>query len=128
IGLAYSPVIGRWVTHSFGVQNEDAAIITSLGVFWGVFELCSIVAAFVVFPGLINDVVPKPVLGRFYGMFRIVSLGAGMLFQWFFMGKVETYYVPIFLTIGAIYGLSFALMCFNVREPKPAEPLDPEDA
>jgi MFS family permease len=127
VGLAYSPVIGRWLAHSFGAHSEDAAIVASLGVFWGVFELCSIVAAFVVFPGLINDVVPRPVLGRFYGLFRIVSLGAGMVFNWFFMGKVEQYFVPIFLTIGALYGLSFALMCLKVREPQLPPASDAKD-
>ena len=116
VGLAYSPPIGRWLMHAVGAHSENAAIVASFGVFWGIFELCSIIAANVVFPGLINDVVPRPVLGRFFGMFRIVSLGAGMVFQWFLLGQVETYFVPIFLTIGSLYGLSFMLMCFNVRE------------
>ena len=119
VGLAYSPPIGRWLMHTVGAHSENASIVASFGVFWGIFELCSIIAANVVFPGLINDVVPRPVLGRFFGMFRIVSLGAGMVFQWFLLGQVETYFVPIFLTIGALYGLSFMLMCFNVRESAP---------
>ena len=127
-GLAYSPVIGRWLAHALGAQSENAAVVASFGVFWAIFELCSTVVASVVLPGLINDVVPRPVLGRFFGMFRVVSLGAGMLFQWFLMGKVETYYVPIFLGIGALYAVSFTLMCFTVKEsvapapePNPAE-------
>src|SRR5439155_10868107 len=103
VGLAYSPAIGRWVIHTTGSQSRDAAVIASFGVFWGVFELGSIVAAFVAFPGLINYVVPRPVLGRFFGMFRILSLGAGMIFNFFLMGKVESYYVPVFLSFGALY-------------------------
>jgi len=116
LGLAYSPAIGTWAARIVGTHNTDACIIASFGVFWGIFELCTIVTAFVVFPGLIADVVPKEVLGRFYGMFRSVSLGAGILFFFFLMGKIKTHYVPFFIAIGAIYAVSFIVMGFNVKE------------
>jgi MFS family permease len=116
LGLAYSPAIGTWIAGVIGSQNTDQCIIASFGIFWGIFELCTIVTAFVVFPGLIADVVPRELLGRFYGMFRSVSLGAGILFFFFLMGKIKTHYVPFFIAIGAIYTASFILMAFKVKE------------
>jgi hypothetical protein len=52
-----------------------------LGLSWTVFEFATI-AANAVFGGLINDVVPREVIGRFFGMFRAVSLIAGMFFNY----------------------------------------------
>jgi MFS family permease len=116
LGLAYSPAIGAWIARVVGSTNTDQWIIRSFGVFWGVFEVCTIVTAYVVLPGLIADVVPKEMLGRFYGMFRSVSLGAGILFFFFLMGKIKTHYVPFFIAIGAIYTASFILMALKVKE------------
>ena len=122
LGLAFSPAIGTWMARVIGSQNTDQCIITSFGVFWGIFEICTIVTAMVVFPGLIADVVPKPLFGRFFGMFRSVSLGAGILFFFFLGGTVKAHYVPFFIAIGAIYAVSFILMGFNVREGEYAPP------
>jgi MFS family permease len=122
LGLAFSPAIGTWIARVIGAQNADTCIITSFGVFWGIFEICTIVTAFVVFPGLIADVVPKPLLGRFFGMFRSVSLGAGILFFFFLMGKIKAHYVPFFIAIGAIYAVSFIVMGFKVKEGEYSTP------
>jgi hypothetical protein len=75
---------------------------------------------------LINDVVPQPVLGRFYGLFRALSLIAAIIFYWWGFGKVDTAYVWIFLGMGALYGIGFTLMCLKVREGEypPHVPLD----
>src|SRR5262249_53773997 len=81
---------------------------------------------------LINDVVPRPLLGRFFGLFRVVSLGAGILFEFFLLGRVESHYVEMFVGIGLLYGIAFSLMCLNVKEgeygpppPPVAHPLGP---
>jgi len=39
-----------------------------------------------------------------------------MIFSFWMLGIAETYYVWIFLGMGAIYGVGFTLMCFKVRE------------
>jgi MFS family permease len=122
-GLAFSPVLGRRIAHLFGSTNENTTIILSFGLFWAMFELSSIICQHIL-SGLINDVVPREMLGRFYGMFRILSLSAGMLFHYFLMGKVATDYVPIFLGMAALYGVSFTLMCLRVKEGAYPAPLD----
>jgi len=73
--------------------------------------------------GLINDVVPKHVLGRFYGLLRIVSLGAGSLFNSAIFKLTEAHLREIFVGVGVFFGLGFMLMYLMVREggyPDPA--------
>lgn len=127
LGLAYSPVLGRALASLLHIRSQDAAIITSFGIFWAIFELCTIVGAAVVLPGLINDVVPRELLGRFYGMFRAVSLGAGMLFNWYLLKSVEEHYVMLFILIAVLYAVSFTLMCLKVREPDYSQEISKED-
>lgn len=125
VGLSFAPAIGRWMHQltGAGLMTETNAILLNLGIFWTLFELSSIVAN-AVFIALINDVVPREMLGRFFALFRILGLMASMTFTWFLFGKVEEHYVPIFLSIGLIYGLGFGAMCLFVKEgryPNPEE-------
>ncbi len=125
VGLAYSPVIGQWLhlTLGAGALGPEAAALWSLAAFWMMFEFASVVCS-AVFTGLINDVVPREVIGRFYGLFRIFSLGAGMMFNFYLFGHAQAHYVAIFLGIAALYGVSFTAMCLKVREgeyPPPEE-------
>lgn len=75
------------------------------------------------FNALVNDVVPRELLGRFFALFRLVSLGAGMLFNFWLIGKVQEYTLEIFLGIGTLYGAGLLMLCWKVREgeyPPPA--------
>jgi len=128
MGLAFSPVIGPWANAlGGGVPGGDRLwIIASFAVFWTIFEVSTIIANSV-FHGLVNDVVPQAVIGRFFGMFRMVSLGAGIFFNYSLIGYAETHYVPVFIAIGIIYGVGLVVMCYYVKEgtyPPPA-PLPP---
>jgi MFS family permease len=91
-------------------------------VFWAVFEIASI-ASQSVFGALINDVVPRELLGRFYGLFRAVSLIDAIIFNYWIMGKVPAHYTLILVIIGVFYGVAFMLVCFKIKEgeyPPPA--------
>jgi MFS family permease len=79
------------------------------------FEVATIIANSV-FGALINDVVPQPLLGRFFGLFRALSLIAAIIFNFGVLGKAETAYVWICIGIGALYGIGFTLMCLKVKE------------
>ena len=123
-GMAFSPLIGQWLgEHFFGREH---AILLSIAVFWILFEFGAI-AANSIFSALINDVVPQELLGRFYGLFRIVSLAAGIIFNYWFLGKCETHYTMLFLGVGIIYGIGFTLLCLKVREGEYPDPPMPED-
>lgn len=127
IGLAYSPVIGAHISQMLGPKapDKDTVIICSFGIFWTLYEFATVIAG-TVYGALINDVVPQEVMGRFYGMFRAFSLIAGALFGYSIFGHADTGYVWIFLAMGAVFGLGFALMCLNVKEGQypPVPPMD----
>lgn len=115
IGLAVSPLVAKWVHSHFPGQSEMVVSVVCFGVFWAAFELATI-AGGAVFGGLINDVVPKELLGRFYGLFRAVSLIDGMIFNYWIMGKVPAHYTLIMLVVGVVYGVAFTWVCLKVKE------------
>jgi MFS family permease len=126
VGVAFSPVLGVQLDKALGPHSPglDNATLIFLGIFWILFEFSTFVS-YSVFTGLINDVVPQKVLGRFYGYFRILSLVAGIVFNYYLVRKAEAEYLWIFLGMGALYGGGFSLMCFKVREgeyPPPPAP------
>ena len=126
IGLAFSPVLGRHMDHALGVHSPglDSVVLILMGLFWTFFGFATIVANSV-FGGLINDVVPQEVIGRFFGLFRALSLLAGIGFNYWLIGKAESHYVGIFIGLAALYGIGFTLMGLMVREgeyPPPPPP------
>ena len=68
--------------------------------------------------------VPVSFLGRFFGLFRAISLAAGVLFNFFFLGHAEAYSMWIFLGLAALYGTGFTMLLCKVKEGEypPAEP------
>ena len=117
LGLAFSPRIGSLLDHYLGIHSPGPTIsvLVVIGVFWTCFEIACITANSV-FGGLINDVVPQEVIGRFFGLFRALSLLAGIIFNYWIIGKAETHYAEIFLGVAVLYGFGFSLMCFKVKE------------
>ncbi|WP_232766466.1 MFS transporter [Geminisphaera colitermitum] len=121
IGIGLSPIFGPMLggfLGRLGVTLDDRmASLVCFGVFWTAFEFATI-ASYAVFGGLINDVVPKELLGRFHGLFRIVSLVDGMIFNYWLMGKVETHFTILLVCIGLFYGVGFLSVCLKIREGK----------
>lgn len=117
VGLGFSPMLGARLhqllgPHSIGL-NGCTLVLFSL--FWTLFDFGSVMAN-ILFLALINDVVPTNILGRFFGAFRILGLLTGILFNYWLLGKVETYFLEIFLVIGAVVGVGFLTMCIKVKE------------
>ena len=115
--MGYTPEIADALSSMLG-DSAPSPLVCRLIVFsclWTIFEIFTVMAN-VVFTSLINDVVPQAVIGRFFALFRIVSLGAGIIFNKFIISHAEENYRVIFLALGALYGLGFTLMCFMVKE------------
>jgi MFS family permease len=72
-------------------------------------------------------VVPSSLLGRFYGVFRAISLIASILFNYYVFGKAEQHFPLVFLGIGLVYGLSFTMMCLKVKEGDYPPPVQPKE-
>jgi MFS family permease len=117
IGLALSPALGRSLHHALGPRSPGPSfcVLGFIALFWLIFDVAMIITSSV-HGALVNDVVPKEVIGRFFGLFRVISLGAGMVFNEYLLGKVENHYVAIFLGIGSAYFVCFMAMCLIVRE------------
>lgn len=125
-GLAWTPALGAWVHQLWGAGSPgvDVCRLIAFTFFWGLFEIFTVIAN-AVFGGLINDVVPPALIGRFFGLFRAVSLLAGIIFNFWLIGHAEEHFTAIFLGIAFIYGAGFAVMCFRVKEgdyPPPPPP------
>lgn len=117
IAMAFIPsaarVLDRWLGASS--PGESTCFLLLFVVCWIVFEVAAVVG-FNMFTALINDVVPRELIGRFFGLFRVVSLLVGVGYGYFLMGYSERHLAFMFVVLGAIYGLVFGLMCLRVKE------------
>jgi maltose/moltooligosaccharide transporter len=131
IGLAYCPWLADRAMELFGASLPSNVGVKELtlwffAAFYFVFELACI-TSITLFASLVNDVVPRAIIGRFYGAFRAVSLAAGIVFSSQLLRFAETHFTEIFVGIGVIFGVGFTLMCLFVKEgeyPPPAENQD----
>ena len=115
IGIAYSPRVGSLLRVFAPSLSSDGATLIVFGMLWTIFEI-AIITSNPVMAGLVNDVVPRGRLGRFYGLFRQVSLLDGMLFSYFLLKFAESHFTLMFALIGIVFGSGFVLMCLNVKE------------
>lgn len=126
LGLGLCPILGPLLHEALGSASpgEKVSTLICFGLFWAAFEFATI-AASAVFNGLINDVVPAPLLGRFYGLFRAVSLLDGIIFNRWIFGHVDENYTVILVVIAVFYGAGFMWVCRKVKEgvypPPPPE-------
>lgn len=130
LGMAATMPAGAMLHELLGGASpgERACRMAWFALSWTMFEAASITAN-AVFYGLIADVVPARLTGRFYGLFRVISLLAGIGFTYQVLGHAESHFPAIFSAIALAYGAGVALMCWRVREghyPPPA-PLPPRD-
>lgn len=122
-GLAFTPSIGWWLHEELGAESPGlmSCRLFVFIFFWTAFEIGTIIIN-TLFIALINDVVPKEVIGRFFALFRAVSLIAGILFNFFLMGMAQERMMEIFIGLSLIYGVGFTLMCLMVKEGQYPEP------
>jgi MFS family permease len=117
IGLGMSPELGAGANRMLGggADTLRICILAVIGVCWTFFEIGAITAN-AVFGALINDVVPRVLIGRFFGVFRAVSLATGVLFNAKIIGHAEGHFREIFIGIGVLYAAGLTLMCLKVKE------------
>lgn len=129
-GLAGTAPIGETLDHLLGASSPGVSTcrLWVFAFFWTAFELSQTTAQ-AVLGGLIGDVVPRALIGRFYGLFRAVGLVAAIIFNFQLIQHAETNYPLLLLGLGTFFGVSFTLMCLVVREgdypPPPPAPSGP---
>jgi MFS family permease len=119
VGLAYSQPIADYLWRLSGEAeaSRNGFIVACMCVCWTFYELFTGLAN-ALFVALINDTVPHRMLGRFFGMFRIVSLGVGAAFFYLiFSNELPAIVRTVLLTIAAAYVAGFVILCVGVREP-----------
>ncbi len=117
MGVGCGPIIGGWLHGQMGwaAESRHTTVLAVMAVFWTCFEIATVTAN-TVFGGLINDVVPRELIGRFFGLFRVISLGVGILLFYYVMGLSKEHYLAILVTLGGVYTVGFTLMCLKVKE------------
>ena len=115
-GLGFSPMLGKLLFNLTGEAiSLNTACLICFGVFWALLDFGTTLSS-ALSGALVNDVVPKEMLGRFYGLFRAISLLAGMLFNFYLLKLVEAHYFYIFIGVGLFYGIGLYSLCWKVRE------------
>lgn len=127
--MACTPWLGAQLHAMLGASSPGASVcvLWAIGIAWTLFEV-SALASNMLFGALVNDVVPKEMLGRFFGLFRACSLLAGILFNKSIFAHADKHYTAIFIGTGLLFGVGFVMMCLKVKEgeyPPPAPP-DPK--
>jgi len=117
IGFGFSPLCGKLLHEALGTFSPgyNASVVLVLAFWWMIFDVANAILNSI-FGALICDVVPTPVIGRFYGFFRAVSLIVGIAFTTWVLGRAEEYFAGLFITVGVIYGVGVVSMCLKVKE------------
>ncbi len=122
-GLGLTRMLGTALSEAVPSIPLNTAMLIFFCISWVLLDFGTTLASSL-FNALANDVVPRELLGRFFGLFRMVSLGAGMIFNAWLIDKVETYTLEIFLGVGTLYGIGLLSLCLKVKEgtyPPPPE-------
>ena len=123
-GIGFTHEIGAYLSQLLGVTLPVGKLI-SFSVFWVMLDFGTDITG-ALSTALINDVVPPEMLGRFFALFRAVSLLAGFIFNFFFMGKVESHAKYIFVGVAILYAIGLISMCWRVKEGE-YPPVDAEE-
>lgn len=115
----WSDAIGAWLhTLPFGPSGTVAAtVIVLLAIFSVGFQLFNNFVGSV-FYYIFSDVVPKPFIGRFMALFRLIGTGATIFFRWHLLPLADfPEYMPwIFTIVACVYLVGCLAMCVMVKE------------
>lgn len=123
MGLTH--LLGGWLHEGIPALPEHHAKLIVFCIGWILLDFGATLSASL-FNALANDVVPKEVLGRFFALFRMVSLAADMIYNAWLINKVENHALEILFGVGTFYGIGLLSLCWKVKEgeypPPEAEP------
>ena len=124
LGLAVAPDLAALVHTTLGAASPGlrACTLGCFCLFWTVFE-CAALTAASMFTGLVSDVVPRALLGRFYAAIRIVGLSVGIAFNTWVFALTEHHLRQVLLAAAFAFAVPVLLMCVTIREPHAAAPV-----
>lgn len=109
--------LGRWVSARVagGAVSETTVLMLLMTFFMISFSFFNIFVS-TSYYCLFNDVVPRAFLTRFMSLFRMVGLGANAAYNFFLLQYANTHMREIFVGAGLLYLVTFAVVCWKVRE------------
>ena len=116
VGLGFCGPIGQLLSRlaggAFSPETGSIGVIVALLV---LFNMCN---SFILWPYnmLINDTVPREVLGRFAMLFRTVSTLAVVAFSFLAFPHAETHYPQILVGSALLFAVTYPVMCIGVKE------------
>lgn len=115
--MGFSPQLGHLLHQGLGTYSPGPKIcgLAAFMVIFAIFDVAAIVQGRT-WNGLINDILPHKILGRFMAAMRIVSLVVGILFNQFFLAQVEHYQTAAFLVLSGVYGSTMVILLLKIRE------------
>ena len=126
LGIGLNAEIGKLIEAVSPLDSRMSTLV-AFCIFWVLFDFGNTLAT-QIFNALVNDVVPQRIIGRFFSLFRIISLLAGILYNYYLFEHTLEWFKWIFLAIGILYAAGLYSMCFFVKEgqypPPEAVPAD----
>jgi len=122
--VAFSPAIAQLTHKALGPHSPGLATLSIAWfcLFWTAFD-CAAITTTALYSGLVNDVIPRGLVGRFYAVFRIVGLSVAIGFNTSVFALTDAWLFEILMAIAIIFGLAIPLMCVLTPErPLPDEP------
>jgi maltose/moltooligosaccharide transporter len=116
--LGLSENIATWLHAAVGPLTGVSPATLTIGliaIFMFAFKFFDMFVGSV-FHCLFNDTVPVEFMGRFMGLFRIVSTAAGALFNVFIFKYSDTHMREIFIGAALLYLIGVGWMCLRVKE------------
>ena len=125
LGLAASPAWAVTVDAALGSWSPGLhrCQLMLFCLFWAAFD-CAAISALSLFNGLVNDLVPAGLLGRFFAVFRIVSLTVGIAYHHWIFALTDHNLREVLIGVGLFFCLPILGMVLMVKE----KPLPPDTA
>lgn len=116
LGLAATPVLAPALATAAGIEARTSTL-GLFCLFWTLFE-CAALTAMAMFTGLVSDVVPRALLGRFFAAVRIVGLSVGIGFNSWLFALTERHLASVLACAAFAFAVPVLAMCLMVREPR----------
>ena len=115
LGLGFAKPVAAWLGAWTGAQSLAAVEIGWIG---GCMVLFVVANTYLmqIYQFLFVDVIPKEVMGRFVGCYRAVGALGAFVFHRFMFGHAETRTALIYVIAAILYGVSFSLLIWKVKE------------
>lgn len=117
IGLALSPALSAATDLALGSLSPGLRIckLAYFCLFWTCFECAALIVS-AMFTGLISDVVPHRLLGRFYAVVRVVGLSVGIAFNAMVFALTDQYLYELLAVFALLFSAPVLLMCVMLKE------------